>query len=169
MPIAKYSIDDGATWSDNNVFEGLTPNTTYRLAIRYKATETFVASKMAKDEVILYTISLGAPFTDDCVLQREKEISIWGKAAANASLTLTFNNQTKTTTADEDGTFMFTLDAMQANSVGQALSITDGQTTFSINNVLVGEVWLYPVKSNIQMTLATTDFTSEDIAQSNSV
>lgn len=169
-PVAdcEYSIDDGVTWSDNNVFEGLTPNTTYRLAIRYKATETFVASKMAKDEVILYTISLGAPFTDDCVLQREKEISIWGKAAANASLTLTFNNQTKTTTADEDGTFMFTLDAMQANSVGQALSITDGQTTFSINNVLVGEVWIVSGQSNIQMTLATTDFTSEDIAQSNS-
>lgn len=163
----EYSIDDGATWSDSNVFEGLTPNTTYRLAIRYKATETFVASKIAKDEVTLSTIALGAPFTDGCVLQREKQISIWGNAAANASLTLTFNNQTKTTTASEEGKFVFTLDAMQANSVGQVLSVTDGQTTFSISNVLVGEVWIVAGQSNIQMTLATTDFTAEDIAQSN--
>ncbi len=167
-PIAdcEYSIDDGETWSDNNIFENLISNTTYSLAIRYKATETFAASKIATDEVTLSTISFGAPFTDDCVLQQGKELTIWGQATANAPLTLTFNNQTKTTTASEEGTFVFTLDPMQANSVGQVLSVTEGQTTFSISNILVGEVWIVSGQSNIQMTLATTDFIAEDIAQS---
>ena len=162
----EYSIDGGQTWSDNNRFEGLQPNSTYEVAIRYKATETFEASQIAKEQVTLSTITFGAPFTNGCVLQRGQEVAVWGSASGNAQLTLTFNGQTKTTNADENGFFKFVLDAMEANAVGQNLTVSDGQTTATIVNVLVGEVWIVAGQSNIQMTLATTDFTEDDLKQS---
>ena len=159
---AEYSIDGGATWQASNVFENLELGT-YTLAIRYKATASFGASQAATKEVALSEITFGAPFMDNMVLQRGKPVSVWAYGLPETEYTLTFAGQTVTETSDEDGYVLFTLGAMDASTEGRTLEIAGDGSSNSISNVLVGEVWIAAGQSNMQMSMATTDYTQADI------
>ena len=82
------------------------------------------------------------------VLQREKPVPIWGTAAAGEKVTVKFNNQAKTTTADASGNWKVLLDAMPASAKGATLTIS-GTNTIQLTDILVGEVWLCSGQSNM--------------------
>ena len=164
---AEYSIDGGVTWNNSNVFENLELGT-YTLAIRYKATDSFAASQTATKEVSLSEITFGAPFMDDMVLQRNKSVSVWAYGNPETEYTLTFAGQSVKQVSDADGYVEFTLAPMQASTEGRTLEISGDGSVSSIENVLVGEVWIAAGQSNMQMAMATTDYTEEDIAQAQS-
>ncbi|GAB3917642.1 sialate O-acetylesterase [Mucilaginibacter boryungensis] len=82
------------------------------------------------------------------VLQREKPVPIWGTAAAGEKVTVKFNKQTKTTTADAAGNWKLMLDAMPASAKGATLTIS-GTNTIKLTDILVGEVWLCSGQSNM--------------------
>ena len=95
-------------------------------------------------------VKLPEIFSSNMVLQRNKEIAIWGTAFANEKIKVNFANQEVVTTADEYGCWKVKLKALKANSKGQVLTVNH----LSIKNVLIGEVWLcsgtesmdYPVR-----------------------
>ena len=60
-------------------------------------------------------ISTPSIFGDNMVLQREHPCPIWGKADANASITLTFAGKTYRVRADEVGAWQITLDPQPAS------------------------------------------------------
>ena len=53
-------------------------------------------------------------FSDGMVLQRNKQIPIWGFADANESVEIHFNKQIKKTAADKNGKWRVTLNAEKA-------------------------------------------------------
>ena len=53
-------------------------------------------------------------FSDGMVLQRDKQIPIWGFADANESVEIHFNKQVKKTTADKNGKWTVNLSAEKA-------------------------------------------------------
>ena len=55
------------------------------------------------DTDINTSIRLDKIFTDNMVLQRDVEIPVWGTAAPNAEIIVTFSNQTMKTIASESG------------------------------------------------------------------
>lgn len=91
-------------------------------------------------------------FGDHMVLQREKPVPVWGKAAAGAPVKLIFGKQVKEYVAGADGSFRLYLDAMPANSNGQSLFVISGDTV-EYKDVLVGEVWLCSGQSNMEYTM----------------
>jgi sialate O-acetylesterase len=82
------------------------------------------------------------------MLQRDVPAKIWGWAAPNERVTLTFLNRNYTATADRSGNWMITLPAQEA---GVTASITlKASNTVVINNVLFGDVWLCSGQSNME-------------------
>jgi sialate O-acetylesterase len=97
-------------------------------------------------------LKLPAIFGDNMILQQEQRVPVWGWAETNASVTVTFAGQTKTTQADDQGRWLVKLDKLKASAGPQTLVIASGETK-TFTNVLVGEVWLCSGQSNMEKPL----------------
>lgn len=104
-------------------------------------------------------------FSDGMVLQRNKEIPVWGWADANEKVTIHFNKQTKTIQADNKGKWMVKLAAEKAGGPFE-LTIT-GKNKIIIKDVLVGEVWICSGQSNMEFQVAKTMNAKDEINDSN--
>ncbi len=91
-------------------------------------------------------------FGDNMVLQRNQPIPVWGWADAGEKVTVQFNKQVKSIKAGKDGRWMIRLDAEAAG--GPFELVVKGKNVVSINNVLVGEVWICSGQSNMEMPIA---------------
>jgi len=92
-------------------------------------------------------------FTDGTVLQQGEPVRIWGTADAGEEVAVEFAGQRVSETADADGKWMVTLNPMNVSSTGRKLIFSsasnDNQPPTTINNVVVGEVWLAGGQSNM--------------------
>ncbi|TRX25100.1 sialate O-acetylesterase [Flavobacterium franklandianum] len=104
-------------------------------------------------------------FSDGMVLQRNKQIPVWGWADANEKVVVHFNKQTKSITADKNGKWMVKLDAEKAGGPFE-LTIT-GKNKMVITNVLVGEVWICSGQSNMEFQVSKTMNSEKEINDSN--
>ena len=82
------------------------------------------------------------------VLQRGKQIPIWGKAEAGELVTVRFNKKQYATTADLDGNWRINLPKTRA---GGPYTMTVGDLV--LTNILIGDVWLLSGQSNIDVTI----------------
>ncbi len=87
------------------------------------------------------------------VLQRDLPVPIWGWADAGEEVTVSFAGQTKSTKAGDDGKWMVKLDPLKANKNASSLSVA-GKNKISIDDVLVGEVWICSGQSNMEWTVS---------------
>lgn len=102
-------------------------------------------------------ITLAPLFQDGGVLQREKSVPVWGRATVGKSVTVTFANQTKTTTADAGGRWQVSLDSMPASAESRVMSVTEqGLPPVEVKDLLVGEVWLGSGQSNMEFVISQT-------------
>lgn len=99
-------------------------------------------------------LRLGEPFVDNAVLQRGKNVPVWGTAEPGAEVRVAFAGQEKSAKAGQDGAWRVDLDPMEACCEGRTLTATAaGGETAKAANVLVGEVWFAAGQSNMQMPL----------------
>ena len=101
-------------------------------------------------------------FGSNMVLQRDKNVPVWGWAAPNEKITVKFNGQTKETVATESGKWQVTLDPMTAG--GPFKLEVSGTNALAFDNVLVGEVWLCSGQSNMQMSVKSSLDSEKEIA-----
>ena len=115
-------------------------------------------------------LALPAIFSDHMVLQREQAVPVWGTADAGATLTVEFDGQSKTATADSAGKWRIDLDPLQASATPRELLVTSsvGQQTVALRDVLVGEVWLCSGQSNMQWAMHQSSKADTDIANAES-
>jgi len=104
-------------------------------------------------------------FSDGMVLQRNKEIPVWGWAEPNEKVEVHFNKQTKTIQADKNGKWMIKLSAEKAGGPFE-LSIT-GKNKIVIKDILVGEVWICSGQSNMEFQMYKTMNAEKEMADSN--
>lgn len=104
-------------------------------------------------------------FSDGMVLQRDKQIPIWGFSDANESVEIHFNKQIKKTTADKNGKWTVNLAAEKAGGPFELIVI--GKNKITIKNVLVGEVWICSGQSNMEFQVFKTMNSEKEIADAN--
>ncbi|AOC94922.1 Glycosyl hydrolases family 2, sugar binding domain [Flavobacterium anhuiense] len=104
-------------------------------------------------------------FSDGMVLQRDKQIPIWGFADANESVEIHFNKQVKKTTADKNGKWTVNLSAEKAGGPFELTII--GKNKITIKNVLVGEVWICSGQSNMEFQVFKSMNGEKEIADAN--
>ncbi|CAN5757149.1 sialate O-acetylesterase [soil metagenome] len=92
-------------------------------------------------------------FQDHMVLQRDMPVPVWGWADANAAVSVDFAGQEKTAKSDEKGYWKAVLDPLKASTEGRPLAVKAGSDALTLNDVLVGEVWLCAGQSNMARTL----------------
>ena len=94
-------------------------------------------------------------FQSGMVLQREKEIKIWGNAPAGSKVTASINDNSNATIAADDYTFMLTLAPMKAAENLVLVISCDSADTCPIElfSISIGDVWLACGQSNMEFFL----------------
>lgn len=110
-------------------------------------------------------VTLPAIISDHMILQAGQAVPIFGSAAPGESVKVTFNGQTKTTTADANGKWLVKLDP--TNAGGPFELQVSGKSTLTVRDVLVGEVWLASGQSNMRFPLSNATNSAEEIAKAN--
>lgn len=111
-------------------------------------------------------ITLAPPFREGAVLQQGKPLPIWGKANAGEKITVTFKDQTKETSADDNGCWEVKLDPLSASASPAELSVV-GSDTVKVDNILVGEVWICSGQSNMAWVVKHSKDPEAEIAAAN--
>ena len=96
-------------------------------------------------------------FQSNMVLQRDKPIRIWGWAAPGERITVRMGGDSQRTTAGKDRAWSVELTAQPANSVPQSISIAGKSETLTLDNILLGDVWLLGGQSNMEFPLERVD------------
>lgn len=91
---------------------------------------------------------------DNMVLQQKAHARIFGEADPGSTVVVTpsWNNMPYTTTTDRTGKWCLAIDTPEGSFDKHSITISDGEP-LTVNNVLVGEVWLASGQSNMQMPL----------------
>lgn len=110
-------------------------------------------------------VHLANIFADNMVLQHHSKIPVWGWSNANEKITVKFNQQSKTTSADSTGKWIVYLD--EENAGGPYVLNVKGKNTIQINNVLVGEVWICSGQSNMEWTVGQSENATKEIETAN--
>ena len=100
-------------------------------------------------------IELSNLFSDNMVLQQESHVNIWGKAKKNQELIIytSWSGKIVRTIVKDDGSWEVKIKTPSAGGPYNIQVTCDGETK-TINNILIGEVWLASGQSNMEMTLS---------------
>ena len=98
-------------------------------------------------------IKLPALVGSNMVLQREREVNLWGEASPSKKVTVTtsWDGRESTTQSDSDGKWLLKVSAPAAGGP-YTIRISDGDPV-TLENVMIGEVWVCSGQSNMQMSM----------------
>jgi len=94
---------------------------------------------------------VAAVFSDNMVLQRDKNINIWGTGCNGDTVTVKMNGCAVNARVRDDK-WIATLPGMKAGGP-YVLKVTDGKNSIEFKNVMLGEVWLAGGQSNMELEL----------------
>lgn len=97
------------------------------------------------------------------VLQREVKVPIWGWADHGEEVTVSFAGQVKKAVPDKSGKWMVHLDPLVASAQGREMVI-QGKNKLTLQDVLVGEVWLASGQSNMEWSFGRLSKEDRDYA-----
>ena len=97
-------------------------------------------------------------FTDNMIIQRNTEIPVWGYSDPNEKINIEFKDKNYTTVADHNGYWSVKL---TPSKEGGPYSLIINDRT--INNVLVGDVWLCSGQSNIDLPIYRVEDLYKDL------
>jgi sialate O-acetylesterase len=111
-------------------------------------------------------LKLARLFTDNMVLQRQKPINVWGWASANQLVKASLNGETKSTTVNNNGKWQITFGSIETSEPFQMV-VNAGSQTVTVNNIVVGEVYLCSGQSNMAWTVKQSDNFKNELKNAN--
>jgi sialate O-acetylesterase len=107
-------------------------------------------------------VKLPAIVGDNMVVQSGTKVRIWGWAEKGEKVTVSMAGKTASATAGADGRWEVWIGPFQSG--GPHAMTVAGKTTRTLENVLVGEVWVGSGQSNMEWPLVNTKNGAEEIA-----
>ena len=86
--------------------------------------------------------------SDGMVLQRGKELNIWGWARAGEKVKVKFKGKSYSAKSNNDGEWQIQLQAQEAGGPF-TMEISDNKSKVTLKNILIGDVWLCTGQSNM--------------------
>ncbi len=124
-----------------------------------------VASFVAATAIATAAVKLPAVIGNNMVLQHNQPVPIWGWADKGEEVTVTVAGQTLKTVAGDDGRWKVVLKKLSARSEPLEMTIRGSSgSTRTLQNVLVGEVWVCSGQSNMEMSVNACNNAAEEIA-----
>jgi len=112
---------------------------------------TFVLA-LASMSSVSGDVVLSKLFGDHMVLQQNQPIRIWGQAEPGEQVTVELAGKTASVKTGEDRRWRIDLPAMKADGKAHTLTVK-GSNTLTLNDVLLGEVWICSGQSNMEWPL----------------
>ncbi|WP_149497693.1 sialate O-acetylesterase family protein [Roseiconus lacunae] len=112
-------------------------------------------------------LSLPHFFSDHMVIQRDRDVRIWGTADPGDAISVTFKTHDARTKADENGGWSVEIASGKADATGATLTVASGNEQVQIKDVLVGEVWFASGQSNMVFTMNRVPAYTDLIAETN--
>jgi sialate O-acetylesterase len=100
---------------------------------------------------------------DGMVMQRHHPVPVWGWASPGTEVTVTFDQQPYRTRADASGGWRVQLPAMAAGGP-HTMTIEGAGTHQTVQDILVGDVWVCSGQSNMEWTVANARDAAQEIA-----
>lgn len=107
-------------------------------------------------------LSLAAVFGDHMVLQRDQPIRVWGQALPRQVVTVQLADRQGRAVADARGRWQLQLAALPAGGPHRLTARAD--STVTLDDVLIGDLWLCSGQSNMEWTLAQSQDAPAEIA-----
>jgi sialate O-acetylesterase len=107
-------------------------------------------------------VTLPSLLADHMVVQRGLPVHLWGMAAPAESVAVTFRGETKSTNADELGRWSLYLSPGEAG--GPFQMTVKAANTLTLNDVLVGDVWVASGQSNMEFPMKELTNADAEIA-----
>ena len=106
--------------------------------------------------------SIAPIFSNKMVLQQAQSNAVWGTSAPLSKITLTSSwGEQVVTQTNDSGSWNLQLPTpaynKSINTEGLSFTVSDGNSTIEINDILVGEVWLASGQSNMQWFMNQCD------------
>jgi sialate O-acetylesterase len=95
-------------------------------------------------------LKLASFFGDHMVLQRERAVCVWGEGEPNTPIKVSVATQVASATVSPDGGWQVRLEPLPAGGPYR-LTVSSGNRSIALANVLFGDVWLCSGQSNMQM------------------
>ncbi|OPZ07684.1 MAG: hypothetical protein BWZ08_01697 [candidate division BRC1 bacterium ADurb.BinA292] len=111
-------------------------------------------------------LTLPQLFGDNMVLQREAPIPVWGWASPGQEVKVTLGDNSAAAVAGADGRWRVEFPPMEAGGPHQ-VTITAGEQSRALENVLIGEVWLCAGQSNMQWSILVVRDAEQEIQAAN--
>ena len=102
-------------------------------------------------------LTIAPTLSDAMVVQRDQPIVLWGTASPGATVVATLADETVQQDTAADGTWLLTLKARPANTRGQSIRVTSGDSSITLDDVLIGDVWFCAGQSNMFMKVGASD------------
>jgi len=106
-------------------------------------------------------------FQTNMVLQRDKPVTVWGWAAPGEKVTVEFAGKRAETNAAKDKSWRVTLEAIPATATPQTMTVKGAKETLTLENILVGDVWVLGGQSNMEFPLANIDDGGLEVVSAN--
>ncbi len=118
--------------------------------------------------VVQAEISLSGLFGDGMVIQREMPVPVWGWGQAGEQVTVkaSWQGQAAEVVVDNDGRWKVELQSTKPGQP-QSLTISSAGQTITINDILVGDVWVCSGQSNMEWPLSKDFNAKEELKQAN--
>lgn len=110
-------------------------------------------------------IRLPALVGNHMVLQRDKPIRVWGYAKAGEIVNINFAGVLYHTTTDTSGIWRVKLKALKAG--GPYQMTLSGENNITLNDILIGDVWVCSGQSNMEFPLSIANNADEEVKNAN--
>jgi sialate O-acetylesterase len=111
-------------------------------------------------------VELPLIFSDGMVLQRDRQIPMWGTADVGSRIRVEFDGNTTEAVADNDGRWRLMLPPHAAGGPYR-MRIVGADTSRELRDILIGDVWLASGQSNMEWTLSRAANGAAEVARAN--
>lgn len=99
-------------------------------------------------------LELGRPFGDHMVLPMGRPVTVWGTGDPGQETSVSFADQNVRTRVDKAGRWELRLAPLAASVEGRRFTVSEGSKRVSLDDVLVGRVFLCSGQSNMDFQLS---------------
>lgn len=113
------------------------------------------ASLAAMPFIASAAVTLPDIIGSNMVLQQQSDAKLWGKATPGKEIVIknSWDKTVRKTRANDQGNWTVTLATPSASFTPQTINISGDGSNITLDNVLIGEVWLASGQSNMEMPL----------------
>ncbi|MGE9291090.1 MAG: sialate O-acetylesterase [Puniceicoccales bacterium] len=123
----------------------------------------YTALLVALSSIAYGELKLPHLLSDHMVVQHDQPIHFWGWGEPGEKVTVEFNGESAEGTIRDDGTWSLKIAPAPPGGPYRA-TITSGESTLAIEDILSGEVWLASGQSNMEWALSRVENAGKHIA-----